>query len=640
MCGICGKINREPARPVDPQLIRQMCAVLQHRGPDAEGQYVRQNVGLGHRRLKIIDLEGGAQPMTNEDGAVVITYNGEIYNFLELRRLLEARGHRFRTRSDTEVIVHGYEEWGTEVVDRLRGMFAFGIWDDRKQRLFLARDRLGKKPLYFTCQNDAILFASELKALLCDPEVRADILPEAVDAYFTLGYVPAPWTIYREIYKLEPGHWLLWQEGELEKRRYWQVDFSRPDTAEEELAVEKLRENLDEATRIRLISDVPLGAFLSGGLDSSAVVAAMSRQQQEPVLANAIGFEYEAYDEMPFSRRVAQHCGARLFEFTVQPELRSLLPRLAWHFDEPFADSSAVPTFYVSQMARRKVTVALSGDGGDESFAGYTRRYWFERLENRLRSALPGFVRTNLIAALARAYPKADWLPRPLRAKTLLTNVSLPPEKAYLNTISIMPEEIRRTLLRREFRANLPRDLAGEWFSALFHAANTRDPVSRAQFVDIHSFLSEDILVKVDRMSMANSLEVRSPLLDQEIVAFAARLPSSFKLKNGVSKYVLKKAMEPYLPQDIIHRKKHGFEMPVAEWFRRELRGFAAEVIFDGEVDGILDRKGVEAIWRQHQRGVRNHGYALWAVLMFNLWRQVHSERAKGRMACRESVSV
>ncbi len=628
MCGICGKICADRNQHVEVDLVRRMADSLQHRGPEADGFWIRGNVGLGHRRLKIIDLEGGAQPMGNEDGSVIVSYNGEIYNFLELRRVLEAKGHRFRTRSDTEVIVHGYEEWGAKVLGHLRGMFAFALWDGARQQLLLARDRLGKKPLYYCCANDAIWFASEMKALLCDPAVSIEILPEAVDAYFTLGYIPAPWTIYRDIFKLEPGHFLLWQAGRFQKQRYWQVDFTATNERYPRHTVQTLQEILAEATRIRLISDVPLGAFLSGGLDSSAVVAMMSRLQSKPVLANAIGFDYEAFNEMPYSRKVAEHCGARLLEYVVKPELEDVLPKLVWHFDEPFADSSAVPTYYVSKMARQNVTVVLSGDGGDESFAGYTRRYRFEALENRLRRMIPPVIRRTLVAGLAAVYPKADWLPRPLRAKTLLTNVSLPPEQAYLNTISIMPEAVRRQVLADEFLSSLPKNLAAEWFGTLYRSAAAEDPVSRAQFVDIHSFLSEDILVKVDRMSMANSLEVRSPLLDQELVAFAASLPASLKLRNGVSKYIFKKAMEPFLPQEIIYRKKHGFEIPVEEWFRHELRDFAAVVLFDAGTDGgIMNRRGVEKIWQQHQSRLRNHGYALWAIMMFKLWMHQHQSQ-------------
>ncbi len=621
MCGICGKIYTDSNQQVEPELVKKMADALVHRGPDAEGYYIQNHVGLGHRRLKIIDLEGGVQPMQNEDGSVVVSYNGEIYNFEELRRLLQKKGHQFRTRSDTEVIVHGYEEWGTGVLDYLRGMFAFAIWDHRLNRLFLARDRAGKKPLYYFGDGEKILFASELKAILTDSTVPRNLNLEAVDAYFSLGYIPSPVTVFQNIYKLEPGTFLIWQDGEIRHQRYWQVQFSGNGHYNEREAKERLQHLLYEATQIRLISDVPLGAFLSGGLDSSAVVALMSLIKKEPVLANSIGFEYEAYDETPFGRQVAKHCKAELFEYIVNPDLEEILPKLVYHFDEPFADSSALPTYYVSKMARQNVTVALSGDGGDENFAGYTRRYAFEKLENYWRDRLPDSVRKWVVRPIAKIYPKADWLPRPLRARTFLTNISSDPANAYFNSLSIMPTSIKRKLLKKEFSRHIKEDLALNLFKKLYMLSNTQDPVSRAQFIDIYTFLAEDVLVKVDRMSMANSLEVRSPLLDQKIVEFAASLPSQAKLHRGVSKYIFKKAMEDYLPSNIIYRKKHGFEIPAAEWFRKELRSFASDILFSRDTGSdIIDLNYLNKLWNAHLRRTANHAYSLWAVLMFKLW--------------------
>jgi asparagine synthase (glutamine-hydrolysing) len=621
MCGICGKIYRHPQQKIARWVIQRMADQLRHRGPDADGFHVKNEVGFGHRRLKIIDLDGGKQPMFNEDGSMVITFNGEIYNFQDLRRQLQSFGHVFQTNSDTEVLIHGYEQWQADLLQRLRGMFAFAIWDDRTKTLFMARDRMGKKPLYYFSDDHTIVFGSELKSLLVDPSVPREIDPQALDAYFALGYIPSPKTIFRNVFKLPPASYLLWRAGELRVGNYWDCVFHCNGGYKEQQAIAALRNQLAEAVSMRLVSDVPLGAFLSGGLDSSSVVALMSHIQTDPVVAATIGFRESSFDEVDFSRIVARHCNIQMHEHVVTPDLEALLPKLVWHFDEPFADSSAVPTYYVSQVARQHVTVALSGDGGDENFAGYTRRYRFEAIESYWRERIPAFVRAGLIRPAAHFYPKADWLPRVLRAKTVLTNLSFPPARGYFNSLSIMPASIRHKLLSDDFKSTLNGDFAFSLFARLFGQSNTTDPVSRAQYVDMKTFLAEDVLVKVDRMSMAHGLEVRSPLLDHQLVEFAATLPSDAKLRNGVSKFIFKKAMEGVLPEDIIYRRKHGFEAPIARWLRNELKELAAGYLFSSSLrDGVLNDKYLSDMWRSHQMRTRDYSFALWAVLMYKIW--------------------
>ena len=621
MCGICGKIFRSPDQRVQADLIRRMADTLVHRGPDDEGYYVKNEVGLGHRRLKIIDLEGGKQPMFNEDGTLSVIFNGEIYNFRELRHLLRSHGHIFKTNSDTEVLLHGFEQWQFKMLDRLRGMFAFAIWNAKDKTLFIARDRMGKKPLYYYFDKNAIVFGSELKSLLVDESIPRNIDCEALDAYFALGYIPSPKTIYHKIFKLEPACYLLWKDGKVKITKYWDCLFSVNGSYHEKEVKDELLSKLEESVRVRLISDVPLGAFLSGGLDSSCVVALMSKIQNNTVVAASIGFNDSDCNELEFSRLVAEHCSIKLHEHIVTPDIDHLLAKLLWHFDEPFADSSAIPTYYVSKMARQHATVVLSGDGGDEIFAGYTRRYRFEAWENYWRKRIPLFLRKSIIRIAANLYPKADWLPQFLRAKTVLTNISLAPAEGYFNSLSIIPMSIRAKLYSNDFKNKLKGDFGLSTFRRLFDESQTEDPISRAQYVDMKSFLAEDVLVKVDRMSMANSLEVRSPLLDHEIVEFAATLPSNMKLNNGVSKYILKESMSELLPHEIIHRRKHGFEIPLAKWLRGELKELSEYYLFHSNLDDeILNLKYVRSIWQAHQNKTRDFSSAIWAILIYKLW--------------------
>lgn len=622
MCGICGIYNLQGA-PVDRDLLGRMNDAMIHRGPDGAGLFVDGSVGLGHRRLAIIDLHSGDQPMATDDGRLQVVFNGEIYNFRELKDELEAHGHRFRTHSDTEVILHSYRQWGAAFVDRLRGMFAIALWDAPNRTLLLVRDRLGKKPLYYYFDGSRLVFGSEMKALLADETLPRTLDPAAVDAYCSFGYVPSPLSIFKEIRKLPPAHLALVTTGGLTVRRYWDLDMSREsEEVPEARAVEELREVFDEAVRLRMISDVPLGAFLSGGVDSSAVVASMSLQGGAPVRTAAIGFAEKRFNELEYADLMAKRYGAEHHEFVVRPEALAIIDRLVWHFDEPFADSSAVPTWYVSQMARQRVTVALSGDGGDETFAGYTRRYAMTRFEDGLRRKIPAALRTGLLGPLARIYPRADFLPRPLRLKGFLTNLSLPLEQAYFRDMSFYCKpEAKALLYTPEFAAQVGTSRAHEVVGVHFSRNRNSDPVSRAQYVDIHSYLPEDILVKVDRMSMAHSLEVRAPILDHKVMECAARLPSSQKLRGEESKYIFKKMNEERLPADILYRKKQGFSVPLDAWLRGELKELAHDSLFGGGLDDLFRPEYIRRLWDGHQSGREHNGTPLWGLLMFSRWR-------------------
>ena len=630
MCGICGLIDLK-GRPIERHFLEQLTDTLAHRGPDAKGIFLNQraqgesssspSVGLGHRRLSIIDLAGGHQPLSNEDGTVWIVFNGEIYNFPRLREELLARGHRFRTRSDTETIVHAYEEWGEECVKYLRGMFAFALWDEKQKKLFLARDRLGIKPLYFYHGRDLFLFGSELKAILRHPEVPREIDPEALSDYLSLLYVPAPKSMFRYLKKLPPGHVLTLSGKKLKITPYWDLDFSVTETRDEDDWAEALLEKLKEAIKIRLISEVPLGAFLSGGVDSSAVVALMAELMPEPVVTNSIGFTEEKFSELPYAREIARLFGTNHHEYVVTPEASQIVDLLAYYFDEPFADSSAIPTYYVSKIARQNVTVALSGDGGDENFAGY-RRYYFDRLENRLRRYLPSFLRKTFVYGLARIYPKADWLPRPMRAKYFLTNLSLSPARAFFNSVAqLLPWE-KEKILAPALRKFLRSYDSAELFENLYQkvAQQTEDPLSRVQYLDFKTYLVDDILTKVDRASMAHALEVRVPILDHEFVELVARIPSRLKLKGRQSKYIFKKALSRYLSWEFLNRPKQGFNVPLAQWFRKELKESTEKALFSASLREIFDVRHVKRLWQEHQRGLRDHSSILWAILMFQKW--------------------
>jgi len=629
MCGIAGLVYTDRSHPVDVELLEGMTRSMAHRGPDAGTTRAWAGAALGHRRLSIIDLVTGDQPVVNEDGSVAVVLNGEIYNFRELRGELQARGHRFTTRSDTEAIAHGWEEWGPGCVERLHGMFALAVWDTRARRLLLARDRAGKKPLYYVHDGERLAFASELKALLHDPALKREVEAQSLDDYFALGAVQAPRTIFKNVHQLAPAHRLLWDNGHVHIEEYWDVPIGAAEAMDEGAALEEFTALFDDAVRRRLVSDVPLGAFLSGGVDSSAVVASMARELGDPVVTTSIGFDETAYDELPHARTVARHLGTDHHEMVVRADAAEVLPRLVWHLDEPFADSSALPAYYVARATRDRVTVALSGDGGDELFAGYQRRYGLNRLESRLRGVLSEPVRRRIIRPLGRVYPKADWLPRPLRARYVLQNLGTSFERAYFADLSIFRDDERAWLLTPEFQRAVAGHDAFAAFARHFDRVRDVDPLSRLLYVDLKTWLANDILVKVDRMSMAVSLEVRAPLLDHRVIEFAARVPSVLKFRGRTSKYLLKRHLEARVPASVIHRPKQGFEVPVGAWLRGPLREMAADLLLSARARqrGIVDARRVGTLWHRHQSGMHDHASQLWTLLVLELWHRTFVDR-------------
>jgi len=624
MCGICGVVMGERGRAVDEAVLRRMMATLRHRGPDDEGTWFAEptrHVGLGHRRLSIIDLAGGHQPMSNEDGSVWIVLNGEIYNFQALRADLESRGHVFRTHSDTEAVVHLYEERGPACVDDLRGMFAFAIWDDRRQQLTLARDRMGQKPLSYWFHDGHLVFGSEIKAILEWPGVPREVDPVALHHYLTYQYVPHPRTMFAGISKLPPAHVAIYRDGQLRLERYWQPDYSTQEERSEAEWCDLIRHELREATRLRLISDVPLGAFLSGGIDSSITVALMSTLSGDPVKTYSIGFEERAFDETHYARQVAERYHTDHHEFIVRPDCLEVLPTLIWHYDEPFADSSAIPTYYVSKVTREHVTVALSGDAGDECFAGYPR-YRAAKLAGRF-DRLPGFVRA---AAGWRFWQK---MPASIEQKTfrrrfkrLLAALNQPPEVRYLRWICIFDEVAKASMYAPAFAREVDAHPSADFLLAEYAKVPDLDFVGRTTFVDLMTYLPCDILTKVDVASMAVSLECRSPFLDHHVVSLAGRIPTRLKLRGMTSKYILKKAFADMLPRDILTRGKMGFGVPISKWFRNELSGYLRETVLSARAlsRGYFRPEAVREVVDQHVDGVFDHGYRLWSLLNLELW--------------------
>jgi asparagine synthase (glutamine-hydrolysing) len=634
MCGITGLFDTRGRRDIDRALLQRMNDTQAHRGPDGEGVHVEPGVGLGHRRLAIIDVATGQQPLYNEDGSVVVIFNGEIYNYQELIPELQALGHVFHTRSDTEVIVHAWEAWGERCVDRFRGMFAFALYDRNRATLFLARDRLGVKPLYYTVLPDGLLlFGSELKSLLQCPTLGRDIDPCAVEEYFALGYVPEPRTIFKGTRKLPPAHRLTIKRGQPvpEPVEYWDVRFSLDSALSLDEACDEFDRRLQESVRLRMISEVPLGAFLSGGVDSSAVVAAMARVTSEPVNTCSIAFDDPAFDETRFAQQVADRYQTRHFVDHVASDDFDLIDSLASVYDEPYADSSAIPTYRVCQLARRHVTVALSGDGGDEVFGGY-RRYRLHMAEERMRSALPLGMRRGVFGVLGRVYPKADWAPRVFRAKTTFQAMARSSVEAYANTMSLVREPLRGQLFSDSFRRQLDGYRVDDLFGRHACKAGTDDPLALIQYIDFKTYLVGDINTKVDRASMAHSLEVREPLMDHPLVEWAATIPSSMKLRRGEGKYMVKRAMRQHLPHEVMYRPKMGFSIPVAQWFRGPLRerlrrSALSPVLADS---GIVNMRVLQRMVEAHQSGRLDLSSALWVVVMFESFlRQVaHFERS------------
>jgi len=619
MCGICGIYNFKTEEPVSPCLLKDMTDTLIHRGPDDEGFYISGPLGLGHRRLSIIDLEGGHQPIANEDQTVWVVFNGEIYNFVQLQDDLVKKGHIFKTRSDTEVLVHLYEEYGEGCFQYLRGMFAMAIWDERRRKLLLARDRVGKKPLFYFYDGSRLIFASEIKAILKVPDVPRELDLEALSDYLSLAYIPAPKSIFKQIRKLHPGRYLVVSKASVREAEYWDLSFASPRELTEEQWCQRFLETYREAVRLRLVSDVPLGAFLSGGVDSSSVVALMNELTEGPVITSSIGFDKEEFNELGYARLVASAFKTDHHEEIVRPDAVGIIDKLIWHYDEPFADSSAIPTYYVSKTARERVIVALSGDGGDENFAGY-RSYYLDKRENRLRRVLPAPLRRRIFGTLAAVYPEADRPSRIFKGKPTLERLAGSQIEGYFQRVSGIRPALKKKLLHPDARKGLADYDTLEIFRHYFDKANTEDPVSRSQYVSIKTFLVDDILVKVDRASMAHSLEVRAPLLDHKLVELIASMPSSLKLRGKTGKYLFKKAFQGILPEEILNRKKMGFSVPLAHWLRNELKDMAYRAIFSPGDDNLLDRPTVRQIWREHQSGLLDRSLELWTLFVFRMW--------------------
>jgi len=635
MCAITGIFDPAGGSEISRDLLTRMNQAQFHRGPDGGGLHLEPGIGLGHRRLSIIDLAGGAQPLANEDGSVIVVYNGEIYNFQDLSVELEALGHEFRTHCDTEVIVHAWEEWQEACVARFRGMFAFALWDRNRRALFLARDRLGIKPLYYAyLPSGQVIFASELKALYVHPDLPREMDPRAVEEYFGYGYVPEPRTILKHAFKLPPGHTLTLAPGRLQSEpvQYWDIPFAPGPPRDEADLQRELVERLREAVRIRLIAEVPLGAFLSGGVDSSSVVALMAGLSDDPVNTCSISFGDPAFNESAFARMVAErHKTAHRVE-QVDTDDFALVGRLASLYDEPYADSSAMPTYRVCELARRQVTVALSGDGGDENLAGY-RRYRWHTYEERLRDVLPLSLRRPLFGFLGRAYPKLDWAPKVLRAKSTFQALARDGVEGYFHSVSVLHDEMRRRLFSDAFKRDLQGYRAVEVMRRHAARAPTDHPLSLVQYLDMKTYLVGDILTKVDRASMAHALEVRVPLLDHELVEWLSSLPPDVKLRGTEGKYLLKKAMEPHLPHEILYRPKMGFSVPLAGWFRGPLRERVRDAVLGPVLadTGLFDQGYLRHLVARHQSGVRDYSASLWSLLMFESFlRLVHPGSPKG----------
>lgn len=618
MCAIAGIFHLATSKPVDPARVGMMTDAMVHRGPDGAGVWTAQGVGLGHRRLSIVDLGGGAQPMLSADAEIALVFNGMIYNFLDVRRDLEALGAVFRTNSDTEVLVHGWRAWGLGMLPRLNGMFAFALFDQARQTLFMARDRLGVKPLhYVTLADGSVAFASELKGLLANPAVRRELNPQAIEDFFALGYVPDDACWIDGVKKLPAGHFMLLTRGQPlpAAREWWDVDFSTRATGSVADLEAELREHLRVAVASRMVSDVPLGAFLSGGVDSSSVVAFMAEASSQPVQTCAIGFDNAAHDETRYATEVAKRFATSHRARIVASDDYAAANAIARMFDEPFADASALATWRVSQLARETVTVALSGDGADETFAGY-RRYKFQDAEERVRSLVPRRWREPVFGSLARIYPKADWAPQMFRAKSTFAALALTGGEAYARSVGVTSPEERTALFSKSFRRSLQGHRAEDRYVTAMADAPARDALDRAQYADMKIWLPGDILTKVDRTSMAVSLEVREPLLDYRLVEFAAKLPASMRLRRGEGKWLMKRAMRGTLPDDILYRRKMGFVTPVSAWFRGPLSGEAQRLA--GLADtGWFDRATLEKVGADHIAGRRDHGRLLWQLAMF-----------------------
>lgn len=623
MCGITGFVNSQ-GRTADRSVLERMNRAIFHRGPDEDGFYLHENVGLAMRRLAIIDLASGQQPIYNEDRTKAIVFNGEIYNYQELRDGLVERGHKLYTKSDTEVVLHLYDEYGPDALQHLRGMFAFAIWDDREKSLFLARDRVGKKPILYSHQlNGDLIFGSEFVALLEHPSVSRDVDTQAIDSYLSFLCVPAPQTGFKAIRKLEPGHWLKWKDCQIETRRYWLPDFSKTIKISEEEAIEETTRILRESTRLRMISEVPLGAFLSGGVDSSTVVALMAQESATPVKTFSIGFEEEDFSELKHAKKVAEHVGAEYHEFIVRPNALDVIPTLVEHYGEPYADSSAIPTYYVSRETRKHVTVALNGDGGDESFAGYERYMAMEVAD--LYRRIPRPLRSIFIEGPINLLPTSELKKTRIRdVQRFFTSANEERKERYFRWMSTFKPAVKPALYTQEFAATLNGRKASHFLDQWFDKANGSGILDATLLTDQMTYLPNDLLVKVDIASMANSLEARSPFLDHKLIEFAASLPENLKLKGISTKYLLKKVAARLVPRDVIYRKKMGFGVPVGRWFRGEMKDFVREVLLSEKAlnRGVIRPEILRKYVDEHTSGQFDHAFQIWTLLMLELWYQ------------------
>lgn len=605
-------------------MVERMNRAIAHRGPDDEGFYVEENAALGMRRLSIIDLAGGHQPIHNRDKSKWIVFNGEIYNYRELREELDKRGHTFYTNSDTEVIVHLYDEYGVDCLQHLRGMFAVAIWDERDKSLFLARDRVGKKPLLYSHQpNGDLIFGSEFKALLQHPAIGRDVDFEAIDSYLSYLCVPAPLTAYKQIRKLEPGHWLLWKNGQIETKRYWLPDFSKKIKITEEEAIEETTRVVREATRLRLISEVPLGAFLSGGVDSSVVVALMAEESSGPVKTFSIGFEEQDFSELKYARRVAEHVGAEYNEFIVRPNALEVLPTLVEHYGEPYADPSAIPTYYVSRESKKYVTVALNGDGGDESFVGYERHVAMKFAEAYRK--LPAPLRQSVIEPSLAAVPApTNFRNRFVRFQRFLRAASMPKADRYFAWLNVFDAGSKSEIFTADLKAQTAGSRPIRYLEEYIGKANGKGVVDATLLTDLMNYLPNDLLVKVDIASMANSLEARSPFLDHKVIEFAASLPENLKQTGTGTKSLLKKVAARLVPRDVVYRPKMGFGVPIKYWLGNELQDFTRETLLSERAvnRGLFERAAVERLIDEQRGDVKDNSWKIWTLLMLELWFQ------------------
>lgn len=621
MCGIVGIFDIREKREINRNLLSEMNETQFHRGPDEGGIHIEPGLGFGHRRLSIIDISSGQQPLFNKDKTVVVTYNGEIYNFVELRQQLEAMGHTFKTHCDTEVIVYAWEAWGEACVDHFRGMFAFAIWDRNRETFFLARDRLGIKPLYYSeLSNGQLVFGSELKALLIHPGLSREFDPTAIEDYFGFGYIPDPKTIYKGVKKLAPGHVLCIKRGakSYQPRQYWDLTFSTNQQRDEKNVGEELIDRFREAVKIRMVAEVPLGAFLSGGVDSSAVVAMMAGISDDPVNTCSISFGDPAFNESEFAAKVAKRYQTTHRVEQVEADNFSLVDKLAGLYDEPYADSSALPTYRVCELAKKGVTVVLSGDGGDENLGGYRRHLW-HTYEDRMRAWLPDSIRKPAFGLLGQIYPKADWAPKILRAKSTLESIARDSMEGYFHSVSVCSNELRGKFFSEQMKRELQGYQAVDVYRSHVDNAPTDSALPLVQYLDFKTYLPGGILTKVDRASMAHALEVRVPLLDHELVEWMATLRPELKLKGKEGKYVFKKALESYLPDDVLYRPKMGFSIPLANWFRGPLKDRVREGLLGSNMaaTGFFKQEFLEKMVNQHQAGLRDYSSPIWSLLMF-----------------------